>query len=403
MPPSSPPDLTTYRLGPANPEQHLMAIARMVSDAFAGGQYVEEISQQYLARSHYDWAVTRLAWDGERLVHHWGVWGYPMRLESIQVKVAGVGAVVTDEAYRQRGLMHRAALDSFRAMTEQGYDLTILRGRHYAKYGYVRAWNYVTVRLKPAEIPQRELQQPYQALGPEHMAQINAIYNRDYQPYSGTAVRPTYGMLQPGDMGAYGWFDDQGALTGYVRALPTDDHKTLQCLEATGDPDQGLAVLAGLFKQTPYESLTFFTLPYHHPLFRLLRRGACVVENQYFHHTGWQVRIVNLGGLLRKMIPLLQARLQNSALAHWEGALHLDAGEQAATLVIEGGQVQVTAQPPGEHAVHGGANVARLLIGSDEPDEIIQQAEMECTGQAVELLRVLSPNLHPMLSHFDEY
>ena len=194
------------------------------------------------------------------------------------------------EAYRQRGLMHRAALNSFLAMAEQGYDLTVLRGRHYAKYGYVRAWNYVTVRLKPAEIPQRELQRPYQALGPEHMAQINTIYNRDYQSYTGTAVRPTYGMLHLGDMGAYGWFDDQGTLAGYVRAVPTDDHKTLQCLEATGNPDQGLAVLADLFKQAPYETMTFFTLPHHHPMFRLLRRGACLVENQYFHHTGWQVR-----------------------------------------------------------------------------------------------------------------
>ena len=162
-------------------------------------------------------------------------------------------------------------------------------------------------------------------------------------------------------------------------------------------------MLADLFKQAPYETMTLFTLPYHHPLFRLLRRGACLVENQYFHHTGWQVRIVNLSGLLQKMMPLLQIRLQNSVLAQWEGALHLDAGEQTATLVIEGGQVHLTAQPSGEHVVHGGANLARLLIGSDEPDEIIQQAEMVCTGQAFDFLRVLFPNLHPMLSHFDEY
>ncbi len=392
-----------FRLGPADPQRHLLAIAQIVSDAFAGGKYVEEISQQYLARSHYDWTVTRLVWDGERLVHHWGVWGYHMRLDSVQVKVAGIGAVVTDETYRQRGLMHRAALDSFRAMADQGYDLTILRGRHYAKYGYVRAWNYVTYRLTPAEIPQRDLQRSYEALGPDHMDQITAIYNRYYQPYTGTAVRPTYGMLQPGDMGAYGWFDDQGKLVGYVRAVPTEDKKALQCLEATGDPDQGLAVLAGLFKQEAYEAMTFFTLPYHHPLSRLLRRGACLVENRYFFHTGWQVRIVNLSGILQKMLPLLDARLQRSALANWEGMLHLDAGEQHATLVVEEGRVRVTADEPGEHVVRGGTDLARFLIGSDEPEEIIQQADMTCTGRAVDLVRTLFPNLRPVISHFDEY
>jgi hypothetical protein len=51
----------------------------------------------------------------------------------------------------------------------------------------------------------------------------------------------------------------------------------------------------------------------------------------------------------------------------------------------------------------GGANIARFLIGSDEPDEIIRQADMECSGIAASLVRVLFPNLSPMMSHWDEY
>ena len=56
-----------------------------------------------------------------------------------------------------------------------------------------------------------------------------------------------------------------------------------------------------------------------------------------------------------------------------------------------------------DNILRGGANIARFLIGSDEPDEIIRQAEMECAGLSRPLARVLFPNLHPMLSLWDEY
>lgn len=248
-------------MGLANPDKHLLPIAQITADAFADGQHVNEISQQYIGNCHYDWATTRLVWDGDQLVHHWGVWGYPMRLGSVLLNVAGIGAVVTQEPYRRRGLMRAAAHESFQAMQQNGYDLSILRGRYYAQFGFVRAWNYVTYRLKAEEIPKFDIEAAYKPLGPAYMEEIIALYNGAYTAFSGTAVRPTYRMLQTGDMGAYGWFDQSGALAGYVRAVPTKDKKTLQCLEAVGDPQQGLAVMADLFRKEAYESLTFFTLP----------------------------------------------------------------------------------------------------------------------------------------------
>ena len=387
----------------ANRDDHLLAVAQITADEFANGQYVDEISQQYFATCHYDWDTTRLVLDGETLAHHWGVWSYPMRIDSAHLRVAGVGAVVTREAYRNNGLMHRAALASFEAMRTNGYDLSVLRGRHYAKYGYVRAWNYVTTRVKPDDIPHRELTTPYQALGPEHMDAIIDLYNATYAGFSGTAVRPTYRMLNTGDMGAHGWLDVDGTLAGYVRAVPNADTKTLQCLEATGDPDQGLAVLADLFKQDEYETLAFFTLPDQHPVLQIIRRGACTVEHQYFYHTGWQVRIVNLDSTLRKLCPLFETRLQRSQFAQWSATLLLDAGEQSAVLALENGTVTLSSDTSSDHAIHAGPALARLLIGSDDPGEIMQQEQITTSGQAAELMRVLFPNLRPVLSHWDEY
>ena len=394
---------SSYPISPADPDHHLMAIAKMVASAFTNGEYIEEIAKNYIGNCHYDWDISRLIWDGERLVHHWGVWGYPMRLESVQLQVAGVGAVATDEKYRKRGLMQQAALASFESMRQKGYDLSILRGRHYVKFGYARAWNYITYRLKPEEIPALAIKHHYQKLGTEHIEAMDALYNETHQAFSGTAVRPTYRLKSTDEMSAYGWFDENSKLVGYLRAGPPEDEKeNLQCLEAAGDPGQALAVMSELFKQGEYKTMTFFTLLPQHPLLQLIRLGNCVVETRYFATSGWRVRIVNLHSTLEKIRPLLEIRLGGSHLADWNGQLLLDAGEQKAVLNIGNGRIQVTEARPTEHCIHGGAGIGRLLIGSDEPAEVIRQENMVCIGDAVQLARVLFPNLYPMLSQWDE-
>jgi GNAT superfamily N-acetyltransferase len=391
-----------YILTPANRGHHLLPIAQIISDQYAGGEHVEEISQQYIGNCHYDFDATRLVWDGDTLVHHWGVWGYPMRIGSARLKTAGIGAVVTREPHRKQGLMQAAVAASFDAMRELGYDVSVLRGRHYVKFGYVRAWNYVTYRLTRDEALVRTPRRAYQPLAPSHLKAVVALYNATHETLSGTAVRPTYRMVDPSEMFIHGWFEGN-QLTGYVRAIPSEDKKSLQCLEATGDVEQGLGVLADLVKQGDYESLTFFTMHHDHPMLRQLRKGAVIVENRYFDITGWRVRLVNLHSTLEKLRPLMEAHLYNSRFNDWRGELHLDAGGQKATLQIERGSIQMADHASGKHIIRAGHALTRLLIGSDHPAEIIQQEGIQCEGQGFELAQVLFPNLNPMLSHWDEY
>lgn len=80
----------------------------------------------------------------------------------------------------------------------------------------------------------------------------------------------------------------------------------------------------------------------------------------------------------------------------------LDAGEQKATLLIERSAVRVEKTAPADHCINGGAGIGRLLIGSDDPGEIIRQEDMICSGDAAQLAQVLFPNLYPMLSQWDE-
>jgi len=387
-----------------NQDQHLRVMGQLSADAFSAGLYVDGYCNNYIGNSHYDWTVSRLAFDGEKLIHHWGVWGYQMRLEHIRLKVGGIGAVVTHPDYRQLGVMHQAAQASFEAMQQAGYDLSILRGRHYVKMGYSRAWNYVTYRFKLEDFPVMEAVPAYQSLGLEHIPAMDALYNQTHAAFTGTAVRPTFYNKHPEDLCVYAWRDTAGHLTGYVRAAPAeDDTKTLLCLEAAGNPRQCLAVLGDLFKQGAYEKIACFTLPHLHPLLQYLRNGNCIVENRYFDISGWRGRIINLNSTLTKLVPLFEKRLADSQFAGWQGTLLLDAGEQKAAIHFAAGKVKIVADIATGNMLRGGADIARLLIGSDESDEIIRHAGMECSGSAQSIAQVLFPNLHPMLSHWDEY
>ena len=386
-----------------NPKSHLRLIGQLAADAFSAGQYVDAFCDNYIGNSHYDWNVSRLVLDGERLVHHWGVWGYQMRLASTQLKVAGIGAVVTHPNYRKQGWMYRTAQASFDAMAQAGYDLSILRGRHYVKMGYARAWNYVTYRFKPDDFPVSSTPS-YRPLELAEVPEMDTFYNQTHTAFTGTAVRPTFTNRHHEDLCVYAWRDTAGKLAGYVRATPAeDDLKTFLCLEAAGDPHQALAVLADLFKRGEYETLACFTLPYLHPLLQVLRKGACLVEDRYFDVSGWRVKLINLRSSLEKLIPLFEQRLENSQFAGWQGSLYLDGGQQTATLQIMQGKVSIIDDAPGENTLSAGPELARFLIGSDEPDEIIRQANINCNGLAQPLARVLFPNLRPMMSHWDEY
>jgi hypothetical protein len=376
----------------------------MISDEFADGKYVDEISRKYYTESHFDWDTSRLAFDGDGLVHHWGVWGYPMRLGPVELMAAGVGAVVTREPYRNRGLMHRAATASFEAMRTKGYDISILRGRHYHKYGYRRVWNYDTWRIKAEDVEKPESSIEAHPLGPDHMDQIVDLYNQSYAGLSGTAVRPTYPMLEDGEMNAQGWFDEDSALVGYVRALKNEEDDSLRCLEAAGDPEIGLAILAGMFHEGEYESLTFFTMPAMHPILQQVRLGMVKLESQYFYHTGWQVKLINLESMLTKMMPLLKERLCGSHFYDWDGRVELDGGEEQAGLVCREGQIQFDAfDADGEHRIVAGPALGRLLIGSDEPGEVARQESVTFEGLGEALCQALFPPMHPMMSHWDEY
>ncbi len=386
---------------------HLDSLYQTLNSIWEDG--VESYQNHYLGNSHYDYEVSRIALlDGE-VISHWGVWGYEMRVGTARLKTGGVGAVATKENYRKRGLMTQAGQASLRAMREAGYDLSILHGftRDYSRFGYVRAWMYTTYEVHIDDINARGQPPSFVAFDLNKNDVADALYNESHEHFTGTAVRPTYRNILMRQREVYGWSDAQG-LQGYVYIEPLPDEKVLRCTEVVGDTQIALLTLRQLARTRECEHIRFETLPHDHPVLLHLRRGTVRVVTHYnksygWKDNGWMARMINLRSSLGKLATDLSKRLGASVYANWQGALLLKSSEEHVLLELDHSKVHVASAKSTGHVVEGGQHLVQLLIGTEEPLEVVLAADMKLSGEAKGLIQVLFPKQYPGLSGWDQF
>lgn len=363
----------------------------------------------YIDNSHYDWQASRIGVCDGQIVTHYGVWGYDMRLDGACVRAGGIGAVATHADYRKRGFMGQTIQASLQAMRAQGYDVSVLFGidNFYHNYGYTRGWPERNFQVGIANLPEEPPSPRVQKFTPRRHAELDDLYNREYASFSGTAVRPTYrnyGFFCHRNLLGYRWNGADGHLAGYV--LFFHQGTRLNCIEAIGDPEQIMRVLAMAGKRLGCADVEFRTLPYQSGVARRVRQGICREVVEYRRNGGIMVGVINLPATLEKLREPFSRRLLASRFANWCGDLLIAGAQESALLAIEQGRVRVLPSPAStspRHALHGGSALARLLIGVDAPETIAEEAHMQLTGDAGELLSTLFPQQYPNLSFFDRY
>jgi predicted N-acetyltransferase YhbS len=350
-----------------------------------------------------DWAVSRIGVLDERIVTHWAVIDYTMRIGAARVRVGGVSCVVTHPDYRKRGLMRRTGLASMAAMRDAGYDLTMLFGipDYYDGYGYVNAWPETTYMIKTGDLRAKRDAVRLRPFSGQDLDALTELHNRAYARCTGTAVRSSFprSHVEPHWTGRF-WKESRRP-AGYVVTDVRGD--TLTCREHAGDPDVVLGVLRGLADETKSRNVRFLTLHAATPLAARLRRENCSVTTEYRRAAHAMIYVLNLRSTLSKLTRELSRRLKRSHLDGWRGSLLIANPREKVTLVINRGSVRVAPPTSAKHAIRGGEAIARLLIGSDEPDEVIDAGGIRTTGDARTLARVLFPNEHPCLCALDCY
>lgn len=398
------------RVIPPDPRKHRAEMFDLIAKSFSTGGYFGFLSwlkNGYIDGGFYDWRASRIGLLDGRIVTHWGVWGYTMRVGAARLRVAGVGAVATHGDFRGRGLMQLTARDAIARLAERGYDLSLLFGidGFYGQFGYVRAWNATDYSVRYADLPADRHAPRLRRCNPVAAPQLLRLFNRYHARTTGTAVRPTYTRSDPRKAReAHMWTDSRGRPAGYV--VVCDRGIRLDVTECVGDAGAVLRAVRRLAQRYGADEVRFESLPWDSPTARTLRAGNCTITMQHRRDGGAMVRTIALARTLHKMRRELSYRLRGSLAAGWSGELLIDDGRQAAVLRIGAGDVCVVPADPGTrapHVVRGGDAVAQLLIGTDDPLEVARRRGVKLSGDAPMLLPALFPAQHPVLHSADRY
>jgi predicted N-acetyltransferase YhbS len=390
-----------------DPNRHRQDVLDLTAKTFGRGywEWMQHARDRYIDHSPYDWSASTIGILAGRAVTHWGAWDIAMRVGRAAIRVAGIGAVSTDARFRKRGLMARTIAGAMAPMRRAGYDMTLLYGipGFYHRFGYVPAWPGQVYHVATGALPTDPPAGRVRRFVPNHRDDLARLYNRQHAGLTGTAVRPVFLRARKGWTGRL-WTDDSGSPTGYLVIGSRQD--TLELIDSAGEPGQILRVLGRLARRRGARRIRLPDLHHDSGLARLLRRGDCRLERNYSRSGEAMIHLLNLTSTLERMEGELEARLRRSHLADWRGRLLIAREADKAVLQIDRSKVRLV--PPGRgavarHTIRGGEHIAGLLIGRDEPGEVIEAGGLRLRGDASKLVDVLLPNQHPCLGTPDTF
>ena len=391
-----------------DPKKHAEALFDMTGKVFSRANeyygWIEMCRRTYFGRGHYDWKASRIGLLDGRIVTHWGVWGYRIRIGRAVVRCAGIGDVATDGNFRCHGLMGATGRAAMKAMRARGYDLSILFGRpnFYDRFGYCRAWpgHHWTVGVAdlPADKPREKLRRHRESDLPE----MDRLYNRTHAGLTGTVVHPTvrHEHLTPPHHCTV-WGGSQNRPAGYV--IHTCGNHTMNVTESAGDAGQVLRAIGLLARRNHCDNAAFLCLHYESDLSKRLRRGCCADNVGYTRRGGQMIATVNLRSTLEKLSRELARRLKGSVVEGWRGVLTMADQNDTVSLKISRGKVSVVDAARSRHAIRGRNEIAQLLIGTHDLVDTVESAGIRLTGDARKLAAVLFPDQHPMQGMRDHF
>lgn len=401
----------SLRIVHPDPDKHKSALFDLMGKSF--GDYwgsLEYCRNGYIEDSHYNWRTSRIGLLDEEIVTHFGVWDFRMRIGTDTVRTGGIGAVMTDKRFRKRGYMKSTAATGCKAMSDEGYGLSVLFGipDYYQRFGYVSAWNTSLITINERDLPKPSNRLKLRKFDPATEKGLDAIANRAQAGLTGTAVRPTYHRNRhPGQWNCYRWQPLSEGAGGFLVIEQEDHASTL--IDCGGRAHDILSACIQLMKKQGGTELKIPELHRRHPLFDALIDVPFKREEYNNPAGGGMVKLTGLVTSLKSIRKTLMRRLRESAHATWNGTLHLQAGDESAVLVFDRRGLSVydesEAKTKGirqrDHRIRAGDEFAQLVIGLDDPYTLVRRHGIKISGDAKMLVGVLFPEQSPCLGKWD--
>ena len=354
---------------------------------------------------------------GDQVVAWLTVIDYQMRIGSAQVRMAGIGGVETHREHRMKGLMRILFDDTVRYMTDEGYDVSVLFGipNFYTKFGYAVCLpsSRVTVQTRDAERAQAGAPliqaRPFQLgdlpfvidLYSRHNAVRTCSLVRAAEHFTGFPIGTWWDQSADAVV-----FEDSGQPIGYAAWDKTD--QSVNVIEAETTDDRYWGALLGEFARQAIAKrcgqISLF-MPPDHPLVCYAQRFGCEWTITYPRHGDGMMRVLNQATLFDKLRPELEQRLVARPLPETiDLAIHTDLG--AVRLSAAGGRLTVSAG-----AVAGAADsvtlsqdrLAQLVAGYRDARDVLNDTQVQTTGNARTGLEALFPRGWPYMWHADHF
>jgi len=268
-------------------------------------------------------------------------------MDGVELEVAEMGCVATHPDHRNRGLQRMLNERFDEAAEAGGYDLCALAGIpfFYRQFGYEYSLDLdhkttVAVSQLPEMQPSLEARGFTEADIPAAAELLDSVTSR-YMVHSRRSM-PVWRMqhktgFYKGEPYEGYALHDGDDLQAYVRVQPRPKDETLVLMEAAAAPGvhgQVLEFLRRLCLENGVETLVS-ALGYVDPLSEQLT-GLGAQQSRLY---GWQVKVVDVVKLLRKMAPLLESRLEGTRLSGLTETVNLNFRRFSVDLVFEGGRL----------------------------------------------------------------
>ena len=353
-----------------------------------------------ITESHYDWSTSRVALLDGNIISHVAIYDARMRIGACTARSGGVNLVYTVKEHRGKGVMRAVMESCLSAMWDNGYDTSVIVNGirdFYTKFGYVFTWprsNYfVQTEQMPAEAPTLTHRHFDRVVHTDRHAELN---NLEYDGITGTVVRPAFlaGAKSPGE--GYELLDTEGNVRAFCHTRPKND--TLYVDEYAGEPEQTLRLLGKLARDHVVKQVQFHHLPDRSRMARLLSRTHSQCIQEFSDSACFTSKIINLRSTLTRISDELSIRLQRTAFHAWSGLLKITCEDQTVCLEISNGTVQTEATAKNtDHTLSGDQHITQLLFGMDHPEHVIDDTEIQCTGQGRDLALALFTAQSPLM------
>jgi GNAT superfamily N-acetyltransferase len=337
------------------------------------------------------------------------------RYQGVEIKAGEMGIVGTLDAYRRRGLI-RALVARFKELLRKGgYDLIQIQGipYFYRQFGYEYAmpleggWH---IQLHQIADPPEGEAAPYtfRLATAQDTPALVRLYDDAAQDLDIHAARSEaewrylFGPSTKTEMDAQTWLmmDEQDQVVGYARVPKGEFGKGLIVNEVSRlSPEVALAALR-FFKKLSIER--------GNPYVRLNVPQACTLIQtaRYLgaHDAGryaWQIHLVDVACLLRKLAPVFERRIAASSLAGLSKTVCLNLYREAFDLRFERGKlaaVEALGFRDGGHIRLPPLLLAPLLLGYKSRQELADTyPDFSAGGENQLLVEILFPKVESFI------